>query len=215
MPRASRGHHILATVEESIGSLIPVSRQHPHHKTRICNGSPHHAQALGCTHVRTNVNRRAPSRSIVPGIPFEMSFVRSYVKSQSCTGVVFALHATPKPYSRDSANTLSFFLDQSRSHLLSCEHSWAEQTTGLRVSVATSEDAHNREKKNRSEADNKDTRHKNVKLDHTCTSHASQQHHSASDRIHPFPYLHGITSRKRQIDEGITHRYGSSNHYRC
>ena len=63
-------------------------------------------------------------------------FVRSYVKSPELRrDVVFAHAYHHNPYSRDSANTLSsskvFFLDQSRSHLQSCEHSWAEQTTGL------------------------------------------------------------------------------------
>ena len=58
------------------------------------------------------------------------------------------------------------------------------------------------------------TRHKHVKLDLTCTSHVSQQYHNASDGIHSVPHLHGIKSRKRQIDEGKTHIYGSSNHYR-
>ena len=41
------------------------------------------------------------------------------------------------------------------------------------------------------------------KLDLTCTSHVSQQRHSASDGIHSFPYLHGTKSRKRQA--GIGH----------
>ena len=58
------------------------------------------------------------------------------------------------------------------------------------------------------------TRHKHVKLDLTCTSHVSQQYHNASDGIHSVPHLHGIKSRKRQIDEDKTHKYGSSNHYR-
>ena len=58
------------------------------------------------------------------------------------------------------------------------------------------------------------TRHKHVKLDLTSTSHVSQQYHNVSDGIHSVPHLHGIKSRKRQIDEGKTHKYGSSNHYR-
>ena len=57
--------------------------------------------------------------------------VRSVVRQVSELHRCSVCARDTKPYSRDSANTLSFFLDQSRSHLQSCEHSWAEQTTGL------------------------------------------------------------------------------------
>ena len=60
--------------------------------------------------------------------------VRSVVRqvSELRRGVVFA-RVPPQPlFSRLSQHTVpSFYLDQSRSHLQSCEHSWAEQTTGL------------------------------------------------------------------------------------
>ena len=70
-----------------------------------------------------------------------------------------------------------------RSHLLSCEHSWAKQTTGprtMRLRVRIHQTRH------RSKANNKDIRHNNIKLYLTCTSHVSQQYHNASDGITRF-----------------------------
>ena len=107
------------------------------------------------------MNRSDPSRSIVPGIPFEMSFVRSYVKSQSCTGVVFA-HATPNLILETQPTHCLFSLTsqgdickavstRGQSRPLAFESVW------LRVRM------HITERKNRSKADNKDIRQRKRK----------------------------------------------------
>mmetsp|Transcript_63188 Transcript_63188/g.167485 ORF Transcript_63188/g.167485 Transcript_63188/m.167485 type:complete len:248 (-) Transcript_63188:35-778(-) len=44
--------------------------------------------------------------------------------------------------------------------------------------------------------------------------HVLQQRYNAPDGVHTVPHLHGINSKKRQIDEGKTQKYGSSNHCR-
>ena len=56
--------------------------------------------------------------------------VVSQVRLRAAQGVVFA-RVPPTTLVLDTPHTQSPILDQSRSHIPCCEHSWAEQTTGL------------------------------------------------------------------------------------
>ena len=101
-----------------------------------------------------------------------------------------------------------------RSHLLSCEHSWAEQTTGPRT-MRLRERMHTNEKKplkSRQQGRSAQTR-KNL------TSPAPAMfRNNVTTRLTGFTRFHTCTASNPESDKltkAKTHKYGSSNHYRC
>ena len=133
----------------------------------------HSVRDTGRTPAQTTAIQRAPSRSIVPRLPFEMSFVRS--KSQvselhRCS--VCTRDTTTRQLVLETPQQHCPNLDQSRSHLTCCEHSWAEQTTGprtmrLRVRIQTVE-------KNRAKSRSKD-RHSRSEIWYTTRDSSTVQ----------------------------------------
>ena len=150
-------------------------------------------------------------------------------------------HNTTTLFSRLRKRTVRTSTSQ-RSHLLSCEHSWAEQTTGSRT-MRLRERIHTDQEKTAQRQTTKTFQHQQIKMTstapsmfrnnvtarltgftrfHTCTAPNPQRqvdegtqktHNCGSSNQHRC--RHGIQSKRRRIDNGETHRSGSSNHYHC